>query len=185
MKDIKPIETHYKGYRFRSRLEARWAVFFDSYGLPYEYELEGYRIGNQYYLPDFYLPSLSIHVEVKPSRQIDPNEIEKLFAFALDGDKPLLLVIGTPGSNKMFLIDRHLTPLNEYGETLTPEIIDEVLADLEEWASVAIAPLPLRNGEFTIVYTNLPPYHDYQLLEAINKAKGSRFEFGENRKSSI
>lgn len=25
---IKPIETVYKGYRFRSRLEARWAVFF-------------------------------------------------------------------------------------------------------------------------------------------------------------
>ena len=28
--EIKPIETHYKGYRFRSRLEARWAVFFDA-----------------------------------------------------------------------------------------------------------------------------------------------------------
>jgi hypothetical protein len=26
----KAIETHYKGYRFRSRLEARWAVFFDT-----------------------------------------------------------------------------------------------------------------------------------------------------------
>lgn len=24
------IETEYKGYRFRSRLEARWAVFFDT-----------------------------------------------------------------------------------------------------------------------------------------------------------
>ena len=29
MSDIKAIETYYKGYRFRSRLEARWAVFFD------------------------------------------------------------------------------------------------------------------------------------------------------------
>ena len=29
-KSIKPIETNYKGYRFRSRLEARWAVFFDA-----------------------------------------------------------------------------------------------------------------------------------------------------------
>lgn len=25
---IKPIETKYDGYLFRSRLEARWAVFF-------------------------------------------------------------------------------------------------------------------------------------------------------------
>lgn len=26
---IKAIDTIYKGYKFRSRLEARWAVFFD------------------------------------------------------------------------------------------------------------------------------------------------------------
>ncbi len=35
---IKAIETVYKGYRFRSRLEARWAVFFDSLGIIWEYE---------------------------------------------------------------------------------------------------------------------------------------------------
>ena len=38
---IKAIETVYKGYRFRSRLEARWAVFFDALGIHYRYELEG------------------------------------------------------------------------------------------------------------------------------------------------
>ena len=35
MSDIKPIETVYNGYRFRSRLEARWAVFFDEAGIEY------------------------------------------------------------------------------------------------------------------------------------------------------
>lgn len=35
--DIKPIETHYNGYRFRSRLEARWAVFFDALGIKPEF----------------------------------------------------------------------------------------------------------------------------------------------------
>ena len=30
---VKPIETQYHGYRFRSRLEARWAVFFDVMGI--------------------------------------------------------------------------------------------------------------------------------------------------------
>jgi hypothetical protein len=39
---MKPIETRYKGYRFRSRLEARWAVFFDAVGEGWEYEKEGY-----------------------------------------------------------------------------------------------------------------------------------------------
>ena len=52
---IKPIETRYKGYQFRSRLEARWAVFFDALGVDWEYEPEGFVIGDQYYLPDFRL----------------------------------------------------------------------------------------------------------------------------------
>lgn len=38
---ITPIETLYKGYRFRSRLEARWAVFMDACGADWEYEPEG------------------------------------------------------------------------------------------------------------------------------------------------
>lgn len=39
---IQAIETVYKGYHFRSRLEARWAVFFDTLGIEWEYEKEGY-----------------------------------------------------------------------------------------------------------------------------------------------
>lgn len=73
MADIKPIETRYKGYRFRSRLEARWAVFFDSLGIEWEYEKEGYNLGEHgCYLPDFWLPRVgsrcigSCWVEVKP-----------------------------------------------------------------------------------------------------------------------
>ena len=31
--EIKAIETIYNGYKFRSRLEARWAVFFDEAGI--------------------------------------------------------------------------------------------------------------------------------------------------------
>ena len=54
MGDIKPIETVYNGYRFRSRLEARWAVFFDALGIKYEYEPEGYTLQDgTKYLPDF------------------------------------------------------------------------------------------------------------------------------------
>lgn len=63
----KAIETQYKGYRFRSRLEARWAVFFDALGLRWQYELEGLEVGeNCRYLPDFFLPDWRIHLEVKP-----------------------------------------------------------------------------------------------------------------------
>ena len=53
---IRAIETKYNGYRFRSRLEARWAVFFDSLRIEYEYEKEGYELPSGRYLPDFWLP---------------------------------------------------------------------------------------------------------------------------------
>ena len=68
--NIKPIETLYKGYRFRSRLEARWAVFFDALGIEYQYEPEGYNLGELgWYLPDFLITTLKeglkFFVEVK------------------------------------------------------------------------------------------------------------------------
>ena len=50
---IKPIETHWRGYRFRSRLEARWAVFMDHLGVEWVYEPEGFSLRSGYYLPDF------------------------------------------------------------------------------------------------------------------------------------
>lgn len=68
---MKAIETRYAGYRFRSRLEARWAVFFDSLELEWEYEKQGYELPSGLYLPDFWLPALEVWVEVKgqePSR---------------------------------------------------------------------------------------------------------------------
>ena len=46
MSELRAIQTEYKGYRFRSRLEARWAVFFDTLGVKWEYEPEGYDLGN-------------------------------------------------------------------------------------------------------------------------------------------
>lgn len=68
---IKPIETQYKGYRFRSRLEARWAIFFDALGLEWNYEVEGFDLGNDIrYLPDFLLKRQNLWVEVKPNKPI-------------------------------------------------------------------------------------------------------------------
>jgi hypothetical protein len=63
---MKPIETSYNGCKFRSRLEARWAVFFDTLGIQWEYEKEGYDLGDGIlYLPDFWLPEQQIWFEVK------------------------------------------------------------------------------------------------------------------------
>lgn len=62
---IQPIETRYAGHRFRSRLEARWAVFFDDLGIKWQYEPQGYVINGTPYLPDFLLTECGTWVEVK------------------------------------------------------------------------------------------------------------------------
>jgi hypothetical protein len=41
---MQAIQTQYKKCHFRSRLEARWAVFFDSLRLPWEYGKEGFKL---------------------------------------------------------------------------------------------------------------------------------------------
>lgn len=67
METIKAIETEWDGYRFRSRLEARWAVFLKSLGIVYEYEKEGFDLGDGIkYLPDFWLPKQEVWLEIKP-----------------------------------------------------------------------------------------------------------------------
>jgi hypothetical protein len=53
--DLKPIETVYRGWRFRSRLEARWAVFLETCGLTFDYEPEGFDLDGLWYLPDFWV----------------------------------------------------------------------------------------------------------------------------------
>lgn len=64
---LKAIETQYNGRLFRSRLEARWAVFFDSLGVNYEYEHDGFELAHgDWYLPDFWIPISDFYIEIKP-----------------------------------------------------------------------------------------------------------------------
>jgi len=66
MEQFTAIQTEYNGYLFRSRLEARWAVFFDALGIEYEYEPEGLKLSDgSFYLPDFYLINFHCYFEVK------------------------------------------------------------------------------------------------------------------------
>ena len=95
MAEIKAIETIYKGYRFRSRLEARWAVFFDAALIRYEYEQQGYECDGEYYLPDFYLPDLDVHVEVKPDRPgIEKDILKCMKMIKWGGDIKTIIFLG-------------------------------------------------------------------------------------------
>jgi hypothetical protein len=86
------IPTVYKGRQFRSRLEARWAAFFDLLHWPYEYEpfdLAGW-------IPDFLLLGKTrVLVEVKPAVDF-PEDIADEISIAAgtagwDGE---LLIVG-------------------------------------------------------------------------------------------
>lgn len=71
----KAIQTAYNGYLFRSRLEAKWAVFFDMLRVRYEYEREGFDLGEVgYYLPDFWLPDFEVWIEIKGQMPTDEEE---------------------------------------------------------------------------------------------------------------
>lgn len=96
MNTFKAIETRYKGYRFRSRLEARWAVYFDAVGLRWEYEPEGFLLGRLGpYLPDFWLPDVQHWCEVKPT-EFTRLEFRKCRRLVIGTGKNCVLLVGAP-----------------------------------------------------------------------------------------
>lgn len=90
---MKSIPTEYNGANFRSRLEARWAAFFDLLHFKWEYEpfdLNGW-------IPDFLLiGECRILVEVKPITEFSQPVADKMLA-GLSGSEDLadyLLQVG-------------------------------------------------------------------------------------------
>ena len=65
MTEILPIPQWYGGIKFRSTLEARWAVFFDAAEIRWGYEPEGYVVSGRPYRPDFLLRDCGTWIEVK------------------------------------------------------------------------------------------------------------------------
>lgn len=91
---IRAIETRYKGHRLRSRLEARWAVFFNALGWEWQYEVQGYRIGwgdaDKTWLPDFEIITPNnqhFYVEVKGDKDFF-SDGEWLDLFDFGGGPP-------------------------------------------------------------------------------------------------
>ena len=104
---IPALPTRHAGVLFRSRLEARWAVFFDHLGIRWEYEPQGFLLSSgEGYLPDFWLPERGWYVEVKPRG----GDTSKAVALAGAGHH-VLLCIGTPSSEPLELLGS-----TEYGD---------------------------------------------------------------------
>lgn len=95
MKKPRAIETHWHGYRFRSRLEARWAVFFDCLEIEFSYEPEGFHTDVGGYLPDFFFPQVRCYGEVKPCA-LTPSELAKATWLCEAKQCHLILLIAPP-----------------------------------------------------------------------------------------
>lgn len=112
--EIKAIETVYKGYRFRSRLEARWAVFFDALGLKWSYEVEGFQLPSGWYLPDFWIdyecaePGWGFFIEIKP-RSLSEDESRLLAELAEHSGHRCYSLAGNtwPGEYKCSVFQHH------------------------------------------------------------------------------
>lgn len=107
---IEPKPTTYRGFTFRSRLEARWAVFLDNHPAigGWSYEPGTFRFRNGWeYTPDFLVtyqkdlpvlpPQQQIYLEVKPT-DISTEYAEVLSqmmeAISEDTGIPVVVVVG-------------------------------------------------------------------------------------------
>lgn len=112
---IKAHQVEYKGYLFRSKLEVRWAYFFDKMGLNWGYEEKGYRMSASKlfptscgYIPDFFFGFCI--AEVKPD---DPTAEEIAKALGVVGveSKPFYFLVGRPGEKDKI----HVIKMNKRG----------------------------------------------------------------------
>lgn len=90
---INAIPTTLDGITYRSRLEARWAMFFGLIGVNFEYEPEGYSDGTVMYLPDFWIPSIDAFFEIKPSVEYDETKPSALVKMT---EKDVYVTTGRP-----------------------------------------------------------------------------------------
>lgn len=94
---FRSIPTRFNNVIFRSRLEARWAVFLTELKITWEYEHEGYDLNGTWYLPDFYLPYWNggTFVEVKPKAFTDLEDNKVKLLCGLSGH-PVFKAVGSP-----------------------------------------------------------------------------------------
>jgi hypothetical protein len=163
---LKAIETRHKGYRFRSRLEARWAVYLDTMGIRWLYESEGYDLGSAgFYLPDFYLPQVALWAEVKPEALTD-SEMLKVEQLAVQSRHGVVLLVGVPGPHSYWTV---------FAKPDGSVELDDVIVDarcLDENRFFRSTGFDPDGSDFS---------DDPTIMMAVNAARSARFEFGEHQ----
>ncbi len=201
---LKPIETEYHGYKFRSRLEARWAVFFDTAGVEWEYEPEGFELPSGLrYLPDFRLHGVSIDgdepesVWAEVKGVMDEASARKIEEFYRSGNP---VDDGWSTDNKVIVLGSIPDERNMDGEPdicslwygMASQIGDNEHENVYPFGPYSlfgygvaggVGVLPLRGGTLGIVSRHYMRYHKEGInvplaFKAFRKARQARFEHG-------
>jgi hypothetical protein len=124
------IPERYKGIDMRSRLEVKYAKFFDAHRMEWAYEPEGFQILGVRYLPDFYLPAIKTIVEVKGV--LDSSDIVKLGSLVPAAAKnDVMTILAEPGEPVKWRLC-HPTPEMERTAQFDP-----VIRDICDWPFTA------------------------------------------------
>jgi hypothetical protein len=185
---IRAIETRYAGHRFRSRLEARWAIFFDTLEMLWEYEPQGYVLNGTPYLPDFklHLPDgRTVFAEVKDAEVSEHHgeHVDLCRVLARESSSPVLLLAGPPGGLKArFRMYHQFTP-DLPPDSFTAAFFQEhgaklVTADAY-WFQQAVVNEGTGVFEFPFTDRRAVKAFGMRLVEAVNAARSARFEHGE------
>ena len=94
------IPTFYNGRWFRSRLEARWAIAFDTLGIAWTYEPDIYVVNGTLYLPDFQLLDCGTWIEVRGAE----SRIDRKFHIAAAAELPDAHAIAAAGSPSLMIL---------------------------------------------------------------------------------
>lgn len=173
---IKAIETKFMGHKFRSRLEARWAVFFEAAGIKWIYEQEGFVINGKPYLPDFYLPDQG-YFEVKGRYEYD-NQLMQQFANEIG--EPLFIAfeeIPLPKDGKGYLKTFIPCSCALVGETMYWGY-DDMFLECDGCGKISV-----QNAVYDTIKDNCcEGSREMSIQHALIKAREARFEHGENPK---
>lgn len=169
---IKSIDTPYDGYLFRSRLEARWAIYFKHMDINYSYEPVTVVLDDgTKYLPDFYLTDFEIWVEVKAT-MLDAFDHERAKRLCLESQKPVLILDGDPTARHYSM----MVPDKDYYDIEITNIIPE-----EKDKNTFITGMFLKGNERFKEIGILGE----RALNAIQKARSERFGVYNNKDAEL
>jgi hypothetical protein len=177
-------------------------VFFDTLGIEWEYEPEGFEFDGIKYLPDFYLPGLNLWCEIKGKlnwRSVAPegtdpkhlpyyqrsSELELAEKFRWQ-DNAICVIVGSPGKEQIYFYGFDLC--DSGGGSFDDDNSKWIISDSGK-PTIYVNPcrsdrMIYADSMFDIdlpwLVANEDQRENKRINRAVKRAMSARFEYGEN-----